>query len=53
MMLRCCGCLGKPGGEDGTNCDTVGGVEVVDLGYVLGVGVGGGDLHGDDAGGCW
>ena len=49
-MFRCCGCLGKPGGEDGKDCDALGGVGEVDLGGVEGVGEGGGDLDGNDAG---
>ena len=48
MTLRCCGCSGKPGGEDGTDCDALGGE--ADLGGVVGVGEGGGDRVGEDAG---
>ena len=49
-MLRCCGCLGKPGGEDGTDCDSLGGEGEVDLDGVVGVGEGGGDRDGDETG---
>ena len=44
---RCCGSLGKPGGEDGIACDAGGGEGDVDL---VGVGEGGGDRDGDNTG---
>ena len=47
---RCCGSLGKPGGEDGIACDAGGGEGDADLIGVVGVGEGGGDRVGDDAG---
>ena len=52
MMLRpmCWGFLGNPGGEDNGDLDSVGGEGEVDLGGVLGVGEGGGDRVGVDAG---
>ena len=44
--------MGKPGGEDGTDRDAVGGEGEVDLGGVVGVGEGEGgrERDGDDAG---
>ena len=42
--------MGKPGGEDGTDCEATGGEGEVGLGGVVGVAKGGGDRVGDDAG---
>ena len=49
-MVLCCGFFGNPGGEDEIDHDALVGVGEVDLGGVVGVGEGGGDRAGDDAG---